>query len=151
MFWRNEIRSDQQAPARQVYAWHELEEYLPSGGMWAAPKAHDRAAHIYRSAELMADPPRFQGAMMQVLDKWPRSTAQAMTTPGLNRRAWIGHAGAFIAVGSPEETTRLGWHELDEAEQVGANLAADAVIAEWERRRSAEAAQGALWGDDWDA
>jgi len=49
----------------------------------------------------------------------------------LNQRAWIGHAGCFLATGSPEETTRLGWHELDDGEQYGANAAADAVIAEW--------------------
>jgi hypothetical protein len=147
MFYRNEIRGDT-PPGSHRYPWHELEEYLPRGGMWATPSPGQRPTFIYESSRLMADPPRFYRSMLRALDQWPRSVAQALTTPGLNQRAWLGHAGCFLETGSPEETTRLGWHELDEAEQYGANLAADDAIAEWRRRNREQDPQLNLFGGD---
>jgi hypothetical protein len=82
----------------------------------------------------MARPKVFADAMRRVLKEWPKSVAVALQTPGLNRRAWIGHAGCFLATGSPEETTRLGWHELNDEQQIAANKAADLVIDEWEEQ-----------------
>jgi hypothetical protein len=147
MFYRNEIRGDS-APGQTRYPWHELEEYLPRGGMWATPSPGMRAAYIEESAKLMADPDRFYRAMLRAIREWPKSVTQALTTPGLNQRAWLGHAGCFLETGSPEETTRLGWHELDDAEQYGANLAADSAIAEWRRQQRDQAPQLGLFGDD---
>jgi hypothetical protein len=132
MFSRNEITTD--APPKRVhYPWHELEEYHPNGGMWAIPTALSRARFIDESATLMANPVAFAKAMRRALKEWPKSVSVALTTPGMNHRAWLGHAGCFLATGSPEEATRLGWHQLDDAEQWAANDAADCVIAEWRR------------------
>lgn len=133
MFNRNEISDPHALPARTQYAWHELEENLPHGGMWKIPEPSRRAAYIVRAAELMVDVDAFIKAMRRALKEWPKSVAQALTTPGMNHRAWLGHAGCFLATGSPEETTRLGWHELDAAEQYAANAAADQVISEWRK------------------
>lgn len=141
MFYRNEINT--LAPTRGHYPWHELEEYQPDGGMWQIPPPTERDRHITATSALMANPTAFHEAMLVALTEWPNSVAQALTTPGLNRRAWIGHAGCYLATGSPEETTRLGWHELDAAEQYAANEAADRVILEWHRR--ANETQGVLW------
>lgn len=146
MFSRNEITDRNTIPVRYHHPYTELEEYHPEGGMWRIPATHARASHITEAEYLMADPDRFHQAMIRALDEWPRSCQVAMTTPGLNRRAWIGHAGCWLAVGSPEETTRLGWHQLDDAEQFAANDAADKAIAEWYRRHN-ETQQLDLWGD----
>lgn len=146
MFNRNEI-SDAQ-PTRQVYPWHQMEEYLPNGGMWAIPAASDRARFIRESAALMMNRKHFENAMRLALDEWPRSVSVALTTPGMNRRAWIGQAGCFLVTGSPEETTRLGWHTLTDREQRHANSAADLVISEWEAAEAAAvgADQPSLFG-----
>lgn len=133
MFNRNEIGDPHATPTRVHYAWHQLEEYQPDGGMWAIPSALNRQRFIAETSDLMANPAAFADSMRLALQKWPRSVAVAMTTPGLNQRAWLGHAGCFLATGSPEESTRLGWHELDEAEQWAANAAADQVISEWRK------------------
>lgn len=146
MFSRNEINGRNTIPVRYHHPYTELEEYNPNGGMWQIPATHARAAHIRESEYLMAEPERFYVAMVKAVDEWPKSCQVAMTTPGLNRRAWIGHAGCWLAVGSPEETTRLGWHNLDDAEQWAANDAADRSIAEWHRRHN-ETQQLDLWGD----
>lgn len=134
MFYRNEITDTNVRSNRVHYPWHELEEYTPDGGMWSIPAVGDRERFVEATANLMADPfGGFLAAMRRAVAEWPRSVAQALTTPGLNQRAWLGHAGCYLATGSPEETTRLGWHDLDEYEQRAANAAADQVIAEWNR------------------
>lgn len=131
MFARNEITT-MAPPTRMHYPWHEMEEYHPNGGMWATvANGLQRQRFIYDSAELMKDRNRFISAMRTAVSEWPRSVSVALTTPGLNQRAWMGHAGCFLATGSPEETTRLGWHQLTEREQQSANAAADLVISEW--------------------
>lgn len=142
MFYRNEISTI--PPTRAHYPWHEMEEYQPDGGMWRIPSPPERDQHIAATSGLMANPTAFYEAMLVALTEWPRSVAQALTTPGLNHRAWIGHAGCYLATGSPEETTRLGWHELDDAEQYAANDAADRAIAEW-RRRTSDEQKWVLW------
>ncbi len=146
MFYRNEIRPNNVTPIRYHHPWYELEEHLPDGGMWRIPFPADRDRHVNRSAALMSNPGRFRDAMLRALTDWPKSCEVAMITPGLNRRAWIGHAGCYLATGSPEETTRLGWHQLDEGEQWAANDAADQAIAEW-HRRTKETQQLDLFGD----
>lgn len=152
MFNRNEIVNPAGVPSRTHYPWHQLEEYRPKGGMWATPPTLSRGYHAEAAGKLMADPPAFRAAMLRVLDEWPKSTDNAMSTPGLNRRAWIGHAGCFLATGSPEETTRIGWHQLDDAEQAAANEAADQAIFEWRRRRAIRIQVDQLaFGTEWDA
>lgn len=151
MFWRNEITEDvTQPPPRSLSRrpWWQLEEHVPHGGMWAIPPAESRAGFIEASAALMADPDRFEAAMRRALRDWPNSVEAAMATPGLNLRAWVGHAGCYVATGSPEETTRLGWHTLDAGEQYAANAAADRAIAAW-RTDHAPEAQPDLFGGEW--
>jgi predicted RNA polymerase sigma factor len=134
MFGRNEINNPDAIVGRVHHHWEHLEEYHPDGGMWGIPQLAKRAGLIEAAAGLMANPEAFRDAMRRALREWPRSVASALTAPGLNRRAWIGHAGCYLAVGSPEETTRIGWHTLDIHEQRAANEAADEVIGEWSTR-----------------
>lgn len=131
MFGPNEITDPHAAPSRKHHRWEDLEEFHPAGGMWAIPAASWRNRLIRASAELMVDTGAFRTAMRRALAEWPRSVETNLSRPGMNYRAWLGHAGCFLATGSPEETTRLGWHELDDAEQYAANEAADTVIHEW--------------------
>lgn len=131
MFNRNEITGHNTLPARAHYPWHELEEYQPDGGMWRIPAPFERPGFVEATSELMANRGAFFDSMVKAVSLWPKSCEVALTTPGLNRRAWIGHAGCYLATGSPEETTRLGWHDLDPGEQWGANDAADQAIHEW--------------------
>ncbi len=148
MFNRNEIKNVDAIPTRIHYPWFELEEYHPNGGMWATSPVLYRGIYIKATSGLMANPDEFANAMRRALKEWPKSVAVALTTPGMNHRAWIGHAGCFLVTGSPEETTRLGWHQLDEAKQRAANAAADTVIGEWRRTHAPHSNQMSLWEND---
>lgn len=99
--------------------------------MWRIVSGPRRQEYIDASAGLMREPKRFADAMRQALHDWPRSCVVNLLTPSKNQRAWLGHAGCFLATGSPEECTRIGWHTLNDAQQHKANLAADIVLREW--------------------
>ena len=141
MFYRNEINFS--AKTDNCYPWHELEEYHPDGGMWSIPRAADRQRFIYAAEQLMANPDDFREAMRRALTEWPRSTAVALGNPSLNHKAWLGHAGCYLATGSTEEATRIGWHNLDADEQLEANRAAADIIAEWHAQQHGH--QPTLW------
>ena len=127
---------------RVFYHYSQLEEH--DHGMWRIVSVGDREGYIEASRALMASPTRFREAMLRAVREWPRSCEAALTADSMNHRAWMGHAGCCIAVGSPEDLTRLGWHRLTQDQQDAANAAADEAIAEWRLRRS-------MAGGFWDA
>jgi hypothetical protein len=149
MFTRNEIGDVVAKPSGSRLPWWQLEEFKPDGGMWSIPATLMRDEHARQAADLMADPGRFVDAMRRAVKEWPKSCESAFATPGLNLRAWLGHAGCYIATGSPEETTRAGWHQLDDGEQYAANAAADQVINEYRREHKPNSGQDLLWETDY--
>ena len=108
------------------------EEYR--AGMWRGVSGPEKIGYIYAAAALMENPVQFREAMLAALMAWPRSCEMNLSAVTLNRLAWLGHAGCFLATQSPEETTRLGWHTLGETEQDVANRVAQAVVLIWEER-----------------
>lgn len=132
---------------RVYYHYGECEEYRP-GGMWRIVTGPSRDVFADAAANLMRDPHAFLAAMRRAIREWPNSCEMSMTNTSLNQRAWFGHAGCFLATGSPEDCTRLGWWKLNQPEQDAANAMADAAIAEWRAQRDRLFDQLALWGDD---
>lgn len=122
------------------YHYDNLEE--TAAGLWRMPPIEERDGYIAASAVLMRDYEAFRDAMVLAVQDWPNSMAAAMTTPSLNRQAWMGHCGCCVATGSPESLTRLGWHTLTQAEQDRANEAADEAILYWERLQQGQGGEG---------
>jgi hypothetical protein len=115
---------------QKFYPYNELEEH--AAGMWRITSPVERDQLVDAAADLMRVPDAFREAMVRAVREWPRSVEAAMTTPALNRRAFMGHAGCCIETGSPEDLTRLAWHSLRPDEQDAANAAADDAIEYWE-------------------
>lgn len=119
---------------RVYYPYTECEEFADGGGMWkviAGPTLRNKMAEA--AARLMRDTTKFRAAMIRATKEWPKSCETNLTAEGNNQRAWMGHAGCFLATGSPEECTRLGWHRLNPAQQRSANLVADEAILAWQK------------------
>lgn len=123
------------------YHYSVLEEH--AAGMWRRVGMAESEPLVQAAADLMRDPDAFLAAMRRALVEWPLSVEAALSTPSLNERAYMGHAGSCIAVGSPEFLTRLAWHRLTQEEQDEANRMADIAIAEY--REKTAAAKGWLW------
>lgn len=149
MFNRNEITDPHAKPLRVHYPWWELEEYEGEGGMWGIAPPGKQEELMHAAERLMVDTDNFIDAMTMALEEWPRSVAVAMTTPGLNRRAWLGQAGTYIATACPGDLTRLAWHLLDDAEQFAANDAADTVINLWHTNYSPAPMRGLVQEGLW--
>jgi hypothetical protein len=136
---------------RRVYRpWTECEEFADGGGMWRIVTGPGRQGFIDAAGALMADPDAFRLSMRRALREWPNSVETALSAQGNNQRAWMGHAGCYLATGSPEETTRLGWHTLTDDQQRAANAAADDVIALWRIRRATTTGQLDLFDQETD-
>ena len=117
------------------FPFDQLEEH--QFGLWRKVPVSQQERYIEAAHGLMCDPAAFLAAMLRVVEEWPNSMLAAMTTPSLNRRAYMGHAGCCLAVGSPEDLTRLAWHRLREDEQDEANAMADEAIRAWEESPTA--------------
>lgn len=70
--------------------------------------------------------------MAKVIKEWPVSCENALTNDRINRKAWLGHAAAAMAIGSPESLTRRAWSYLDDRQRTLANREAARYIGLWE-------------------
>jgi hypothetical protein len=118
------------APERIFYHYEELEEY--HAGMWRIVRGEQRKRNIEAASDLMRCPDEFKEAMMSAIKAWPKSCEANLTADGLNKIAWLGHAGCCLSVGSAEENTRAAWHTLGPTEQDDANRVAAEVLAFWQ-------------------
>lgn len=114
---------------RQYFHYSELEEWRD--GMWRIVGGNARKKNAEAAADLMRNSDVFKAAMFRALEEWPNSCAHNLTAEDSNRLAWLGHAGCCLAVNSPEENTRCGWHLLTTKEQDAANAAAQDVLDAW--------------------
>lgn len=116
--------------SRQWFHYEQLEEY--QRGMWRIVRGEQRSRNAEAAANLMRDPVAFKAAMYLAVRDWANSCLHNLTSDAVNKIAWLGHAGCCIGVGSPEENTRIGWHQLSPDEQDRANAAALEVLTYWE-------------------
>jgi len=72
--------------------------------------------------------------MGKVVDTWPFSCENALTNYKINRKAWLGHAAAALAIGATQAMTRKAWAFLDDRQRALANREAARHIGSWENR-----------------
>ena len=116
---------------KRVYHHCDVLEEAP---MWRPYSGEDGNELSRKAANLMRNENGFRGAMEKALNEWPYSCEHNLSAKSINRRAWLGHAGCFLELGSPEANTRLGWHLLNVEEQMIADMVAEEVIGQWERQ-----------------
>ena len=118
---------------RIYHHYKKCEEF--KAGMWrtiAKQKNYndllEKAIQFTSNAELYGE------WMLKVIEKWKYSCEYNLSCQDMNRQAWIGHAACCLALGCPEDITRLAWHHLTEEQQNAANKKADEAISLWESR-----------------
>lgn len=114
-------------------SWRPIETWEEVGAnMWG--EVEDRADMLERAIEFTGDHRLYGSFMMQVVNEWPNSCANALTDYALNRKAWIGHAACAMALGCPEDITRHAWSYLSNEQRALANGEAARAIQSWEVR-----------------
>jgi len=119
---------------RIYYHYEDLEEF--HAGMWRIIRGERRKNLVETAAVIMRDSARFKDAMMTAASQWVKSCEANLTAEGVNKIAWLGHAGCCVDSGIPEDCTRAGWHTLTQAEQDEANRVAAEVLEFWQQQRS---------------
>lgn len=102
-------------------------------GMWRTALGKERDDLLIKAIEFTGDAKVYGEWMMKAVEAWPKSCEHNLSDVHINRQAWIGHAATCLALGCPEDITRLAWHHLTKEQQDEANAMADKAIAEWER------------------
>lgn len=100
--------------------------------MWGSVKQRDK--YLKAAIDLSKDHKRYGSYMKRVVENWKYSCEHNLTNLTQNRKAWLGHAAASLAIGCPEDIMREAWGYLTQGEQDAANAEAEKYIREWEER-----------------
>lgn len=101
-------------------------------GMWRKVTADEESEFLRKAIEFTGNAELYGSFMLRVAKEWPFACEQNLSSPSVNRRAWIGHAACCLAIQCPEYITRQAWWMLTEEQRVAADAQADAAISAWE-------------------
>lgn len=108
--------------------WHRYEKWEDLE-MWR--KVTDEAEHLQRAIEFTGNAELYGSYMRRVINEWPISCEHNLTNPGMNQKAWLGHAAVQMAIQCPEYITRQAWKYLTQEQQGQANHQAVMAIVAW--------------------
>lgn len=117
----------------RIYHHYSKWEEIP---MWQRLHKSKEEMMLQQSITFTGDAELYGSFMLQVLHYWPISCEHNLSDVTMNRKAWIGHAAAWIGISSPEYITRMAWAYLTKQQQIDANAKADEAIKFWECQRS---------------
>jgi hypothetical protein len=110
--------------------WHPVTDWEEMATpMWESGGDCD----LEQAVEFTGDHKLYGAAMDRIIIEWPISCENALTNYNINRKAWVGHAAAALAIGSPQLLTRKAWSFLDDRQRALANREAARCIGLWER------------------
>ena len=105
--------------------WEEIDH-----NMWGS--VPNRKAMLNKAIKFTGDHKKYGRFMQRVVSEWPISCENALTDPHINKRAWVGHAAAALAISCPEDITREAWKHLSDEQKLLANQEADRAIQAWQ-------------------
>jgi len=108
--------------------WEEI-----NFNMWGSIKNKESA--IKEAVEFTSNHKLYGSFMLKVTKEWKFSCENALTDEFINRKAWLGHAAAALAIGVPEDITRQAWKYLTYEQQLLANKEAERAIQLWQDRQ----------------
>lgn len=112
------------------YHYEKWEDY--QSGMYNSPRAGGQSEdRINKAIECLSDKDICRKHMEKVVTEWQISTAEVLTNPESNGRAWLGQCACFMYAGCHDEETRKAWVLLSPETQKRANKIADDVIKKW--------------------
>jgi len=116
---------------KRIYHPYTLWEDFHAG-MWRKASAEEEAGLLEAAVKFTGDAKLYGSFMVLVSDQWHYACEHNLTDVAMNRRAWIGHAAACMAIGAPEYITRRAWWMLTQEQRDLADSEADNAIRYWE-------------------
>lgn len=116
---------------KQIYApYTKWEDY--QNGMYTLVQPIED--NILKGANLLKNENLFFQTALNVINNWVISTDVNLTSPNVNKQAWIGQASCCYKYGNNELTTRKSWALLTDIEQYKANAVANKIINIYENK-----------------
>lgn len=116
----------------QIYhKYTDWEDY--KNGMFDSSSS-DRDQMISKSVLLLSNPDEFFKVSSLVLNNWTISADVNLSNVHSNRRSWVGQSACSFSHGCNEQLTRSAWSMMAYNDRNNANLVADKIIKEYERR-----------------
>lgn len=115
--------------------WHPywmLEEFKTN--MWSG--VSNKKLWLEKAIAFTSDHELYGSWMLKVTEDWPRSCEHNLSKSG-DKRAWIGHAAAALAIDCPESIVREAWWHLTPIQQELANKKAEQAIQQWRENAKA--------------
>ena len=103
-------------------------------GMWRKVSPEEEPAFVESAIQFTGDAALYGSFMLRVTREWPFSCEHNLTETAMNRRAWVGHAAACMAIHCPEYLTRRAWWMLTQEQRDAANAQATEAIRSWVNR-----------------
>ena len=131
---------------KRVYHPHNEWEEIKYN-MWGS--ISDEKAWLEKAVSFTGDHELYGSFMFDVIKQWPVSCENALTDQYINKKAWVGHAAAALALRLPEYITRKAWRDLTDEQKFLANKQAERAIRTWEndyitRKKLRESMGGSL-------
>jgi hypothetical protein len=119
-------------PLKRIYHHYEKWEDWRNGMYSVSPTS--MVNQLVDSAKnLLNTTSEFYYIASKVISDWTNSCEQNLTNRNRNRQAYIGQASCCFNSGTPENLTKLAWHQLSSTQQNEANAIADKIILKWEK------------------
>lgn len=116
-----------------IRVWHPYTSWeCYRHGMWRIVGISERAELLEKTIDFTGNASQYGMFMQRIVKEWPITCEHHLTDSSLNRKAFVGHAAACMAIASPEDVTRQAWGQLSAPQQHDANAQAIAAITEWE-------------------
>ena len=119
---------------KQIYHPYTLWEDWKAGMWRTLPKDQEQPA-IEKAIEFTGNHELYGEWMLRVIHEWPLTCEHNLTNLQQNRKAFIGHCAAQMAINSPEYITRKAWWFLTKEQQDLANQQAQNAILAWEQKQ----------------
>jgi hypothetical protein len=117
----------------QVFIHYSFwEDYI--NGMWRNIYGQERDEYLNKAIKFTGNYRLYGKWMLSVIKEWHYACLHNLTNTAINQQAFIGHCACSMAIGCPEDITRIAWHTLTKKQQDNANLKADYAIMQWNEK-----------------
>ncbi len=127
------LKISEKAPSAEEiwYPFDQLEE--ADSAMWG--NVNHRTTWLQLAQIFTGNAELYGDWMLRVLEAWPKSCQHNLTKGG-DKRPWIGHAAAALAINCPEDIVRAAWGSLSQEQQDAANKKAEEAIEIWRAKNA---------------
>lgn len=109
-------------------------------GMWRKVQPEQESGFVDAAIRFTGDSKLYGSFMLRVTREWPYACEHNLTETAMNRRAWVGHSAACMAIECPEYLTRRAWWMLTQDQRDAADKQAAEAIMQWDSNRSGQLA-----------